>query len=81
MTVDGDVEQWEYAFNVVSNQDVEQTLRHVLNWRGSQGWELVSLSPRVKPVIGGLQGGDMIAVFKRRGLGSFNHDLAEPPAY
>jgi hypothetical protein len=52
-----------------------------LNWRGSQGWELVSFAPRVKSVISGSQGGDMVEVFKGPGLGSFDEKVAIPPDY
>ncbi len=73
--------EWEYKVELVGNTGADQTLRHVLNARGAQGWELVSLAPRVKPVIGQLQGGDLLAVFKRPGVGAFDPDIADPPAY
>lgn len=71
-------EPWEYATDVVGNAEMPR-LRHVLNWRGSEGWELVSLAPRVKPVIGAMQGGDFVLVFKRHGLGSFDLAVVHPP--
>ena len=61
--------EWEYKVELVVNTGAEQTLHHVLNARGAEGWELVSLAPRVKPVIGQLQGGDLLAIFKRPGAG------------
>jgi len=73
--------EWEYKVELILHAGAEKTLRHVLNARGAQGWELVSLAPRVKPVIGQLQGGDMLAVFKRPGTGAFDPDIADPPAY
>jgi hypothetical protein len=75
------VDAWEYRVDVIDNTEITARLRHVLKHRGSQGWELVSLAPRVKPFLGQQQGGDMIAVFKRPGLGSFDLGVAEPPAY
>jgi hypothetical protein len=77
----GNVETWEYLTELVDNAVVVTRLRHLLNLRGSEGWELVSFSARVKPVMGGTQGGDLVAVFKRPGLGPFDRDIAEPPAY
>ena len=74
-----DVGTWEYANDIVENEAVPKRLHHVLNWRGSQGWELVSLTPRVKSFMGSSQGGDVVAVFKRPGLGPFDASLAEPP--
>jgi hypothetical protein len=73
------MEQWEYAVDLIQNRGAEVTLRHFLNWRGSEGWELVSLAPRVKPFMGEVQGGDLIAVFKRPGLGKFDAKVVEPP--
>ena len=74
--------EWEYLVQLVDNTDMNSgRLQHVLNWRSSQGWELVSLAPRVKPVMGQLQGGDVMAVFKRAGVGSFDPNMVEPPAF
>jgi hypothetical protein len=75
------VDQWEYKVEVIDNTGAERRLASVLNLRGSEGWELVSLAPRVKSAIGNLTGGDLFAVFKRPGVGKFDRDLAEPPAY
>jgi hypothetical protein len=55
--------EWEYKVELVDP--------YLLDWRASQGWELVSLAPRVKPVIGGMRGGDVVAVLKRPRLGPF----------
>lgn len=71
--------EWEYVVEIVDNSGAGGTLRNLLNWRGSEGWELVSLAPRVKPFMGQLQGGDMFAVFKRPGVGKFDPGMAEPP--
>jgi hypothetical protein len=75
------MDPWEYKVDLVENTGAESKLRHILNARGAQGWELVSLAPRVKPVLGQLQGGDLLVVFKRPGLGKFDADIADPPAY
>jgi hypothetical protein len=74
------MDQWEYKVDLIENTGADVKLHHVLNCRGSEGWELVSLAPRVKSVIGSSQGGDMIAVFKRRGVGSWDPKQVEVPA-
>jgi hypothetical protein len=75
------VVQWEYKVDLISNTGAEQRLRHVLNARGADGWELVSLAPRVKSAVGNITGGDLFAVFKRPGVGKFDPDVVDTPAY
>jgi hypothetical protein len=73
------MDQWEYKVELIENTGADVKLHHVLNRRGSEGWELVSLAPRVKSAMGGIQGGDMIAVFKRQGVGTWDPKQVEPP--
>jgi hypothetical protein len=72
---------WEYVCEIIDNAEAATCLPHLLNWRGSEGWELVSLAPRVKPVLGGTQGGDMVAAFKRPGTGALDPNTAQLSAY
>jgi hypothetical protein len=72
---------WQYVYDIIENSELNKRLPHVLNWRGSEGWELVSLGPRMDAVLGGAQGGDLIAAFKRPGVGAFDPSLADLPAY
>jgi hypothetical protein len=75
------MEPREYKVELIDNTGAEKRLRHILNARGAEGWELVSLAPRVKSAVGSLTGGDLFAVFKRSGLGAFDAEIADPPAY
>jgi hypothetical protein len=75
------MDTWEYKVELVDNTGAEKRLRNVLNARGAEGWELVSLAPRVKSAIGSVTGGDLFAVFKRPGVGTFDPEIADPPAY
>jgi hypothetical protein len=74
---DETVPPWEYLTELVHNVGAPKRLQHLLNWRGSDGWELVALTPRVKAefMMNNL-GGDMLAIFKRPGLGKFDKSAA-----
>lgn len=60
---------WEYRVEKFLNPEVER-MRNDLNRVGAEGWELVSLSSTVKKVAA--IGNEMVAVFKRPGLGKFS---------
>lgn len=64
-------EQWEYHVETIHNTQFGD-LPHTLNYRGADGWELVSMVSRIKPALGELTGGDVTAVFKRPGRGSWD---------
>lgn len=72
-------QQWRYTYSIIENSELAKRLRHVLNWRGSEGWELVNLSPMVKPFLGESQGGSVIVTFRKPGLGEFDPNIADPP--
>lgn len=62
-----DAVRWDYRVITFKNYEVD-SMQHDLNEWGRAGWELVGLSTTVKK-IGTLLGNDLIAVFKRPGVG------------
>lgn len=63
---------WRYHAIIIPNTSSPGAIASQFNSLGADGWELVSFAPRVKSVVGGLSGGDLIAVFKQPGLGAFD---------
>jgi Domain of unknown function (DUF4177) len=69
---------WEYRVEPVKHLDPSR-LQHILNWLGSEGWELVGLTHRVKGVsITAGRDWDTLAILKRPGRGAFDSKVTTP---